>query len=77
MGASLTSTMPTDRVSLPRLLRGAEAIGEHLGISAATVMHRHRQGTLPTFRVGGVPYATPAALDDWQALRSAGKLPIK
>lgn len=61
--------------TLPTLLKGAVAIGEHLGMSPATVMHRHTQGSLPTMRVGGCPYATPAALDDWKALYSAGKLP--
>jgi hypothetical protein len=61
--------------ALPTLLKGAAAIGEHLGMSPATVMHRHRQGSLPTTRVGGCPYATPPALDDWKALYAAGKLP--
>jgi hypothetical protein len=62
-------------MSLPRLLRGAAAIGEHIGASAGSVMHQHRQGSLPTFSVGGTPYATPGALDEWRALYRAGKLP--
>ncbi|MCP3732020.1 hypothetical protein M9978_16465 [Sphingomonas sp. MG17] len=62
-------------MSMPRLLRGADAIGEYLGISAAQVMHKHKQGQLPTFRVGGCPYATTGALDDWRTLYRAGKLP--
>ncbi|MDN4632794.1 hypothetical protein QCD71_14815 [Sphingomonas sp. PsM26] len=61
----------------PVLLRGAAAIGAHLGISAAAALHRHRQGSIPTFRVGGTPYATAAALDDWQALSRAGKIPAQ
>lgn len=61
----------------PVLLRGAAEIGAHLGISAAAAQARHEQGTLPTFKVGGTPYATAAALDDWQALNRAGKLPTK
>lgn len=60
---------------LPHLLRGAEAIGAHMGASVASVMHQHRQGSLPTFGVGGTPYATPGALDEWRALYRAGKLP--
>ncbi len=62
-------------MTAPILLRGAEAIGERLGMTAAAVQHRHQNGTLPTFRVGGTPYATAAALDDWRALYRAGKLP--
>ena len=61
---------------LPPLLKGAAAIGQRLGMSPATVMHRHHQGTLPTMRAGGCPYATPAALDDWKVLDAAGKLPF-
>ena len=62
-------------MTLPVLLRGAAAIGAHLGISAAAAQHGHNHGKLPTFRVGGTPYATVAALDDWQALSRSGKLP--
>lgn len=29
----------------------------------------HQQGQLPTFRQGGTPFATVAALDDWSALQ--------
>jgi hypothetical protein len=61
----------------PILLRGAAAIGSHLGITPATALHRHRQGSIPTFRVGGTPYATAAALDDWQAPSRAGKIPVQ
>ena len=61
--------------TLPELLRGAEAIGNHLDMSAPMVTHHHTQGSLPTMRFGGCPYATPAALDDWKALRDAGELP--
>jgi len=61
----------------PVLLRGAKAIGAHLDISPTAALHRHRQGSIPTFRVGGTPYATAAALDDWQALSRAGKIPAQ
>lgn len=61
--------------ALPRLLRGATAISEHLGMTPAAVMHRHRAGSIPTFRIGGTPFATPTALDEWSALHRAGKLP--
>lgn len=61
----------------PILLRGAKAIGAHLGISPTAALHRHRQGSIPTFRVGGTPYATAKALDDWQALSRAGKIPAQ
>ena len=59
----------------PILLRGAEAIGARLGLSPAAAHHLHQQGRIPTFRAGGTPYATEAALDDWRALSRAGKLP--
>lgn len=62
---------------LPTLLRGAAAIGAYVGLSAAAVMHRHKEGSLPTFRVGGCPFATTGALDEWRALHTAGKLPTK
>ncbi len=62
-------------MSLPQLLLGAEAIGAHMGTSAASVMHQHRQGALPTFGVGRTPYATLGALDEWRALYREGKLP--
>jgi len=62
--------MPT-----PTVLRGAMAIAAHLGTSAAAVAHLHRQRLIPTWQIGGTPYATQAALDDWQALSLAGKLP--
>jgi len=60
---------------LPSVLRGAAAIGKRLEISAAAAERLHRQGLIPTFRAGGTPYATEGALDDWRALRRAGKLP--
>lgn len=60
---------------LPRLLRGHAAIAEHLGMTARAVQHNIRQHSLPVMLKGGCPYATPAALDDWQALSRAGKLP--
>ena len=63
------------RPPLPQLIRGAEAIGHRLGMSAATVQTMHQQGLLPTFRVGGTPYATPGALDEWRALYVQGKIP--
>lgn len=70
--------MPTpDKPRVPRLLRGAEEIGQFLGMSPGAVQHRHREGSIPTFRVGGTPYATPAALSDWIALHRAGKLPVQ
>ena len=59
----------------PKLLCGATAIGAHLGMSPRQVSHKHRLGTLPTFRVGGTPYATAGALDEWRTLFRAGKLP--
>lgn len=64
-------------MTMPTLLRGAAEIGAHLGISAAAAQQRHQQGTLPTFRVGGTPYATTGALDEWRALYRAGKLPTE
>lgn len=63
--------------ALPRLLRGAEEIARYLETSPGAITHRHREGSIPTFRVGGTPYATPAALDDWRALFVAGKLPTQ
>lgn len=61
----------------PVLLSGATAIAEHLGMTTVNVARQHRQGTLPTFRIGGTPtpYATAGALDEWVALQRAGKLP--
>lgn len=57
------------------LLRGATAIGEHLGVSAAEASRLHHIGAIPTFRAGGTPYATKGALAEWQALQHAGRLP--
>lgn len=69
--------MADEQPAMPRLLRGAGAIGEYLGMSAAAVSHRHREGSLPTVRVGGVPFATTGALDEWRILYQAGKLPTR
>lgn len=60
---------------MPELLRGATAIGARLGISPAQAGHMHREGRLPTFRVGGTPYATAGALDEWCTLVKAGQIP--
>lgn len=60
----------------PPLLRGAPAIGAHLGMSPVTVLQRHRKRTLPTMGDSGSPCATPLALDDWRALYTGGKLPF-
>ena len=59
----------------PVLLRGASAIAVRLNMTTAEVDHRHKAGTLPTFRAGGAPYATAGALDEWAALQRAGRLP--
>lgn len=61
-------------MSRPTLLRGAGAIGAHLGVSPreATAMHRDRR--IPTFRIGGTPFATAGALDEWRALKDGGGL---
>lgn len=62
-------------MNVPVLLRGAVAIGEQLGVSPAEVDRLHNIGAIPTFRAGGTPYATKGALDEWQALERAGRLP--
>lgn len=59
----------------PVLLRGVAAIGVHLGVSAGTAGHLHRTGAIPTFRIGGTPYATRGALAEWQRLQRTGRLP--
>lgn len=59
-------------MNAPVLLKGAKAIGAHLGITAAAAQHRHTMRELPTFQIGGTPHATAAALDDWKALNAAG-----
>jgi hypothetical protein len=59
------------------LLRGAAAIGAHLGQSAGWAQHQHQTRALPTFAIGGTPYATTTALDEWRELFIAGKLPTK
>ena len=64
-------------MTVPTLLRGSAAIGAHLGISTAAAQQLHQHRHLPTIAAGGTPYATPAALDDWQALSRAGKLPTQ
>lgn len=61
----------------PVLLRGAAAIGDYLGIKPGEADHLHRTGAIPTFRVGGTPYATTGALAEWQALQRAGLLPAQ
>lgn len=63
--------------ALPILLRGAVSIAERLGVTPAAAQHMHREGSIPTFRVGGTPYATVGALDEWRALSRAGKLPVE
>lgn len=60
---------------LPTLLRGAAAIGAHVGLTPGEADHMHRTGALPTFRVGGTPFATSGALDEWLALARANRLP--
>jgi len=60
---------------LPRVLRGAAAIGKRLEISAAAAERLHRQGLIPTFRAGGTPYATEGALDEWRPPSWAGRRP--
>ena len=68
-------------VSLPRerrgpvLLRGAVAIGAFLSVKPGEADHLHRTGAIPTFRVGGTPYATHGALAEWMALQRLGRLP--
>lgn len=62
-------------MKMPILLRGAVAIGEQLGVSPAEAHRLHSIGAIPTFRAGGAPYATKGALDEWQALERAGRLP--
>ena len=61
-------------MSAPILLRGEYAIGAYLGIPPGLVRHKHRMGTIPTFKVRGSMCATTAALDDWKALADAGFL---
>jgi hypothetical protein len=56
----------------PRLLRGAAEIGDVLGTSPAAAQALHQQGLIPTWKVGGTPYATEAGLRDWLTLRAAG-----
>lgn len=62
-------------MSEPTLLRGAAAIGEQLGVSAAEATRLHNIRAIPTFRAGGTPCATVGALAEWQALQRAGRLP--
>jgi hypothetical protein len=52
----------------PRLLRGAAEIGGVLGTSPAAAQALHQHGLIPTWRVGGTPYATEAGLRDWLVL---------
>ncbi len=61
-------------MSRPVLLRGAAAIGAHVDMTARAAQALHQQGKLPTFRIGGTPFATAAALDDWQRLRAEGAI---
>ena len=60
----------------PILMRGATAIGEHLGITAARAEHLHQARRLPTFGLPGdnAPHATAGGLDEWRQLASAAKL---
>ena len=55
------------------VLRGAAAIGAHLGIGARQVDHLHRQRQLPTFRLppDSAVHATVAGLDDWRSLEAS------
>jgi hypothetical protein len=57
-------------VTPPLVLRGARAIGKHLGIRAKAVEHLDRAGHLPTFRKPGesVMLATVLGLNDWRQL---------
>ena len=59
-----------------KVLRGAEAVAEHLGVSAGRVSHLDKARQLPTFHVPGdnAPLATVAGLDDWRRLDSSREL---
>jgi excisionase family DNA binding protein len=49
------------------ILRGADAIAEFLGFGRRTIYHLNANGTLPTFRMGGIVCARKSILIAWIA----------
>jgi hypothetical protein len=60
----------------PIVMRGAEAIGQHLGVTPGQAQHLHQQRHLPTFHLPGdsAPCATAGGLDEWRQLATAEAL---
>ena len=58
---------PRDRHG-PVVLRGAAAIGAHLGMAVAHVEQLHASRAIPTFVLHGEVCATAAGLDDWASI---------
>lgn len=44
------------------LLRGYQAIGQHLGMSARQAKHQAKLGTIPTFKMGRIVCARRSSL---------------
>ena len=58
---------PRDRCG-PVVLRGAAAIGAHLGMAVDHVEQLHASRAIPTFTLHGEVCATAAGVDDWASI---------
>ena len=56
---------PTDHAGVSDKLRGAAAIGAHLGIPSRTAQRLLKSGHIPGFQIGSTWVAFRATLDAW------------
>jgi hypothetical protein len=55
-------------MSTPNILRGAAAIGAHLGMAVDHVEQLHARRAIPTFELHDEVCATATALDEWATI---------